>query len=107
MSPASSEAAGATGQPSHRLHAFVDGVVQGVGFRYFVLDAARRLGARGWVRNLRDGRVELLAEGNQASLSALLSEVRRGPPGGRVNSVETIWKEAGGEFDGFRLERTA
>lgn len=92
--------------PEARCRAFVTGVVQGVGFRYFVVDAAAEVGAVGWVRNLRDGRVELVAEGTRTALEALLAEVRRGPRGGRVNRVDAAWESATGEFRTFGLERT-
>jgi acylphosphatase len=92
--------------PESRLHAFVSGVVQGVGFRYFVVDAAAAAGLVGWVRNLRDGRVEFVAEGSRSSLERLLADVRRGPRGGRVDAVEEAWQQPTGEFRGFRLEHT-
>lgn len=101
------EAAGDSGNRPQRLHAYVEGRVQGVGFRYFVLDEARKLGVRGWVRNRHDGRVELMAEGSRASLRALLSQVERGPRAGRVDKVDSVWEEAGHAFEGFRLESTA
>ena len=90
-----------------RLHAFVRGMVQGVGFRYFVVDEANASGSRGWVRNLRDGRVELLAEGSRASLEALLARLWQGPRAGRVDGIDVAWEEATGEFRRFGLERTA
>jgi len=93
--------------PEARLHVFVDGVVQGVGFRYFVLDAATAAGVRGWVRNLRDGRVEVVAEGTRSALEALLADVARGPRGARVERVDPTWEAPTGEFERFRLERTA
>ena len=93
--------------PETRCHAFVAGVVQGVGFRYFVVDVAAEAGAVGWVRNLRDGRVELVAEGSRPGLESLLAQVRRGPRGGRVDHVEAVWESATGEFHRFGLERTA
>ena len=93
--------------PEARCHAFVVGFVQGVGFRYFVVDAAVQAGAVGWVRNLPDGRVELVAEGSRTGLDALLARVRRGPGGGRVDRVDTVWEEATGEFKRFGLEGTA
>lgn len=93
--------------PEARCHAFVAGVVQGVGFRYFVVDAASEAGAAGWVRNLRDGRVEFVAEGSRSGLEALLAQVRRGPHGGRVDRVDEAWESPTGEFKGFRLQATA
>jgi acylphosphatase len=66
----------------------VSGRVQGVGFRYAVLNEARRLGVNGWVRNLPDGRVETLAQGDPARLEAFYEWLRRGPPAARVAGVE-------------------
>jgi len=92
--------------PEARCHAFAVGVVQGVGFRYFVMDAAVDVGAVGWVRNLRDGRVELVAEGSRSGLETLLTQVRRGPRGGRVDRVDEAWEKPNGEFHSFGLQRT-
>lgn len=89
-----------------RLQAFVGGRVQGVGFRYFVRSAAQQLSLDGWVRNLRDGRVELVAEGNQAALMDFLAIVRRGPSGSNVTEVSEEWSEGSGEFDAFRIAGT-
>lgn len=93
--------------PRQRWHAFVDGVVQGVGFRYFVRDAAIRLGATGWVRNRIDGRVEIVAEGPRPALEALADEVGRGPRAARVERIDSEWAPATGEFGSFRLKSTA
>lgn len=90
-----------------RLHAFVSGRVQGVGFRYFVRSAAQSLGVGGWARNLRDGRVELLAEGSQTELQDLLNEVRKGPSASAVIDIEETWSDATGEFENFRVKASA
>ena len=66
---------------------YVYGRVQGVGYRYFVQNAAERHGVCGYARNLRDGRVEVYAVGTDAQLQALLSELRRGP---RLAFVESV-----------------
>jgi acylphosphatase len=66
----------------------ISGMVQGVGFRYFVLNRARVLGVAGWARNLPDGRVEVLAQGTPQSLALLESALRDGPPHARVAGVE-------------------
>jgi acylphosphatase len=68
--------------------ALVSGRVQGVGFRFFAERAARAAGVRGWVRNLSDGRVETLAEGEESAVARYLEKIRKGPMGGRVDSVE-------------------
>jgi acylphosphatase len=66
----------------------VNGRVQGVGFRYFVVREAQALGLAGWVRNLPDGRVEVLASGDPDIVSALEGRLWEGPPHARVTSVE-------------------
>jgi acylphosphatase len=90
-----------------RLHAFVSGRVQGVGFRYFVRTAAQSLGVCGWVRNLHDGRVELVAEGRPAQLQDLLRQIGRGPSGSNVKEIEGRWGEGTGEFQLFGVKTTA
>ncbi len=89
-----------------RLRALIRGNVQGVSFRWFVGEEAMRLGLRGWVRNRRDGRVEVLAEGERDALTALLEELRRGPRYARVEGVDIDWTEASGEFADFRIVPT-
>ncbi len=86
-----------------RLHARVRGRVQGVGFRFFVLEQANTLGLFGWVRNLPDRRVEVVAEGERAILEQLLTELRRGPRGAYVDRVDVEWMEPTGEFEAFRI----
>ena len=66
----------------------IGGVVQGVGFRYFALRQATALGIVGWTRNLPDGRVEVVAQGEQAALTALEQALSRGPSHSRVANVE-------------------
>jgi acylphosphatase len=80
----------------------VSGRVHGVGFRYFVNEAARREGVRGWVRNLPDGRVEVLAEGDEESVDRLERHVRRGPPAARVDDV-IVHVEPPGDVRGFEI----
>ena len=70
-----------------QLHVRVTGVVQGVGFRWFVRERARRLGLAGWVRNLPDGSVEVLAKGDEGQLDLLRGELRRGPRGAAVDAL--------------------
>ena len=86
-----------------RMHAVIHGDVQGVGFRYFVIDLARPLGLRGWVRNRPDGSVELTAEGERDQLETLLERARRGPRSAQVTDVEVDWAEASGNLGPFQL----
>jgi acylphosphatase len=86
-----------------RLTARVEGVVQGVGFRVFVLREARRLRLTGTVRNCADGSVEAAAEGAVESLRTLVTALRRGPAGAVVRHVDARYSEATGEFSGFSI----
>lgn len=70
------------------LHLHLEGRVQGVGFRAFTRRHARNLGVGGWVKNLPDGRVEIQAVGDPEDLQELESRIRKGPPAGRVRSVD-------------------
>lgn len=89
-----------------RLHAFVDGSVQGVGFRAYVIDYAQALGLTGWVRNTYDGRVEVLAEGTHGQLEQLLEKLRLGPRSAFVTEVQKDFQPATGEFYQFEVRRT-
>jgi acylphosphatase len=75
----------------------VRGVVQGVGFRWFVLREADRLGLGGFARNLRDGTVEVVSQGPEKALEALERALTQGPPGARVEAVNRL--EVPGELD--------
>lgn len=92
---------------SHRLHAIVEGRVQGVGFRYFTQEQAVFLGLTGWVRNRWNGTVELVAEGPQTDLDVLLKRISRGPRVGTTQNVKYDWQDATGEFGSFYVRRTA
>jgi acylphosphatase len=75
-----------------RAHLLISGRVQGVGLRLFVHRQANRLGVAGFVRNLRDGRVEAEAEGSPAAVQQLIDAVRTGPSGAVVREVELTWE---------------
>ena len=79
-------------------HWQVLGRVQGVGFRWFVRQQARRWGVRGWVRNLPDGSVEISAAGSTEALDGLKTAVRRGPAGAEVAEVRDLPGDAEGDF---------
>ena len=72
------------------MHVLVRGRVQGVGFRWFVREAARELGLSGWVRNRPNGTVEVAAEGSAVTLDRLRQQLQRGPPGAAVESIDDI-----------------
>lgn len=91
--------------PSARLHLVVSGRVQGVSYRWATAEAAARLRLSGWVRNLPDGRVEVVAEGARAPLEALVEACRRGPPAAVVAGVEVAWGEALGGLGPFEVRR--
>jgi acylphosphatase len=95
-----------TGQPNASLEVRVVGRVQGVGFRYFAHEVARRLDLVGYVRNVRDGSVQAYAEGPRVALEEFLQEMRRGPIGGRVQDVRSHWGPATGHYATFRIEHT-
>ena len=86
-----------------RLRAVAHGLVQGVGFRYYVLSRARLLNLGGYVRNLPDGSVEVVAEGERALLEQLLEAVERGPIGATVAYVEREWLPYRGQFHRFEV----
>lgn len=84
----------------------VSGRVQGVFYRASTLEAAQRFGVKGTVRNLRDGRVEVLAEGPPDAMQSLLDWCREGPPSARVDSVSVVEERATGEFPDFDIAPT-
>jgi acylphosphatase len=88
-----------------RVSLFISGMVQGVNFRYHTCEEARRLGVAGWVRNLSDGRVEVLAEGEKRRLEALVAWCRRGPRLAAVEDVEASWQPYTGDLQPFGVRR--
>jgi len=79
----------------------VKGRVQGVGFRFFAIRAARRLGVTGTVRNLADGSVEAIAEGTPEAVTEFRAELWRGPSYGKVTAVDESEIKASGRYTGF------
>ena len=86
-----------------RVRVFVDGRVQGVAYRFFAEKYAGRLGVTGWVRNLADGRVEVLAEGAAGQIEAFLARLREGPSLARIDGFEVRREPSTGEFRDFRI----
>ena len=84
-----------------RITALVNGTVQGVGYRYFTRARALELNVAGYVENLSDGRVEVVAEGERGDLEHLIHHLRQGPRGSRVENVDVQWSEATG-LKGFQ-----
>ena len=81
----------------------VSGIVQGVGFRFFTVRAARALNIRGWVRNLPDGRVEVLAQGDGDALDRLREDLARGPGGSVVHDVQEGEEREGDRYETFDI----
>ncbi len=69
------------------VRVIVEGRVQGIGFRWWMLGEAQALGVRGWVRNLWDGRVEVVASASGEAVERLIDVAREGPPGARVTGI--------------------
>ncbi len=87
-----------------RMRAIVKGIVQGVGYRYFTVYQAQRIGGiTGYVRNLKDGSVEVVAEGEREKLEQLLAQLRKGPTGAHVTGVDVFWENPTGEFTNFGI----
>jgi acylphosphatase len=89
------------GDPPVCAHVFIRGFVQGVSFRYYTQREAKRLGLHGWVRNLRDGRVEAVFEGKKDQVQQILEWCSRGPPAARVDHVEVSWDIPSGKYHEF------
>jgi acylphosphatase len=90
-----------------RLHAIVEGTVQGVGFRQFVVMTAVELDLNGWVRNTHDGDVEVVVEGKPTILDMMLSALHKGPRHAYVTNVRFDYQPATGEFGSFSVRATA
>ncbi len=86
-----------------RLHVLIEGRVQGVFFRAYTRDQARARGLTGWVRNLPDGRVEALFEGDRPALTSMLAWCRKGPSYAYVDHLEIDWQPYQGDLADFRV----
>jgi acylphosphatase len=84
-----------------RAHVFISGIVQGVFFRASARGEGKRLGLTGWVRNVPDGRVEAVFEGEESAVDAMISWCRGGSPHSRVDDVDVKREEYTGEFSDF------
>lgn len=84
-------------------HIVIRGVVQGVGFRYFVYRVAVRFGLGGWVRNLYNGDVELLAEGERSLVEELIKDVTIGPRSAHVKDLTIEWQNSTGTYSSFEI----
>ncbi len=88
---------------NRRAHVFYSGQVQGVGFRVTAEETAHRFDVVGWVKNLRDRRVELVAEAEEQTLERFLTTIRTGPMKNFIKQVEVSWGEASGTFKEFEI----
>ncbi|MFA4998987.1 MAG: acylphosphatase [Candidatus Paceibacterota bacterium] len=86
-----------------RAHIFVSGRVQGVRFRESTYQKAQKLGVFGWVKNLPDGRVEIVSEGDEKDVQKLIKWAKGGPIFAKVNNIEVIQEEYNGEFSSFEI----
>lgn len=89
-----------------RAHVRLKGRVQGVGFRYATADEARRLGLRGWVRNLDSGEVEAVFEGSRSGVANMVKWCEDGPPGSYVRDCNVSWDEPVEQFRRFEIRPT-
>jgi acylphosphatase len=87
-----------------RAHIHVSGRVQGVYYRSYAQDAARALNLTGWVRNTRDGRVEMIVEGEEDKVVEMIDWCWKGSPSSRVSGVEVDWEEPSGGFNHFSID---
>ncbi|WP_456403099.1 acylphosphatase [Persephonella sp.] len=86
------------------LHIVFAGTVQGVGFRYFVKNKAEKFGVKGFVRNLPDGTVEVMAEGDEEILRRFMEEIENGPPLAEVTGLRYEFIDKDGGFSSFEIQ---
>jgi acylphosphatase len=86
-----------------RAHVLISGRVQGVAYRYFAEKYAKAFGVTGWVRNLYDGRVEVLAEGSRDDIDRFLARLKEGPRLAQVDDFQIRWDDYTGEFSAFLI----
>jgi len=89
-----------------RMHAIIEGMVQGVGFRFFVFQYTRDRDIKGWVRNRSSGEVEIMAEGPDSDLEYLLRKLEVGPPAAQVTNVNVEWMDYKGDLSRFDVLST-
>jgi acylphosphatase len=89
-----------------RVHVWVQGLVQNVGFRAHIEYNARQLGVAGWVRNVGYDTVEAVAEGERGNVDRFIESMKAGPGASRVNESKVEWENATGEFKEFGVKRS-
>ena len=90
-----------------QVHLLISGFVQGVGYRAFVHNNAKKLGLAGWVRNLSDNRVEVVAQGEEGKIKELVQTCEKGPFLSEVKSISIEWQETREKFESFDKKPTA
>ena len=91
---------------TQRVHVWVKGRVQNVGFRSHVQYSARQIGVTGWVRNVGNDTVEAAAEGDREKLDRFIQVMKTGPTGSQVDESNVEWQNATGEFANFQMRRS-
>lgn len=91
-------------QQKTRVHLIISGRVQGIYYRAFTRDAAIFLGLAGWVKNLYDGRVEALFEGEKAAIEQVIKDCHAGPQGAVVDNIEVMWETYKGDLKDFEIQ---
>jgi acylphosphatase len=86
-----------------RAHLFISGNVQGVFFRSYTRQEANKKNVKGWVRNLPDGRVEVVLEGEEEAVRKIIELCRKGPSYARVKGIKIKWEDYKGEFKSFKI----
>lgn len=87
-----------------RAHVIISGIVQGVNFRYYTKLEAEKNNVTGWIRNLVDGRVEAVFEGEKKDVERMIEFCKTGPPNAYVSDVEIKWEKFKGESDKFEIK---
>lgn len=91
------------GKKITRVHIYIEGRVQGVSYRWWVLRQAQDLRLTGWVKNLADGRVEAVFEGPKKEVEKIIKKCRKGPMLAGVKHIDVIWEKPKGEFTSFQI----
>ncbi|HOK57199.1 MAG TPA: acylphosphatase [bacterium] len=86
-----------------RYHLYVKGIVQGVGFRWYAQRIGNSIGVSGWVKNLPDGSVEIVVEGEKEKIEIFIEEMKNGYLGKNITEIEKIEEDFKGEFKGFEI----
>lgn len=86
-----------------RAHIFASGKVQGVFYREKTRKQAEKIGVTGWVKNLADGRVEAIFEGDRDKVEKMVNWARKGPIWAKIEALDVVWEDHHGEFNGFEI----